>query len=80
MAITTPDPRERVRRRVNSQSSDRPTLCLVSAASKRIFFLILMKRGFPPWWAAECGAARAQSGNERPEGLGVFTLQHIEET
>lgn len=39
-----------------------------------------MKRGFPPWQAAECGAARAQSGNERPEGLGVSTTQHTEKT
>lgn len=31
-----------------------------------------MKCGFPPWQAAERGAARAQSGNERPEGLGIF--------
>lgn len=39
-----------------------------------------MKCGFPSWQAAERGAVRAQSGNERPEGLGVFKPQHIEET
>lgn len=57
----------------------RPHLCLAGAPNRRVSpFFILMKCGFPPWQAAE--AARAQSGNERPEGLGVFKRQHIEGT